>query len=558
MKKILIFFIFIVYQTCLQSKESPLQEFNQKYLSNYFSALLYSNNMNDEKALKHFNSSKYLLSKHDNFLPNYVFNLVENNKINKAIITLENYKKKKIVDNFQLNVLSIINYIKNEEYVKAKIELNNLNSLNNNTGFDIIIAKTLKSYVDLFLNKKIDKNQEDFGKLSLVTMAFQECYLDQKKSDLYFLNLLDENEGDYSRYLYFYITNLINKKKFNELQNISANIDLLNTNLLVSQTKKWIDDEQYYNFTDFFSCQNENHLISEFLFLIANLYSSQEEFKLSNFYLYISQFLNEKFYFNNSLLSENYILSNNYVKAKQTLKKLNRKEDVYKWYNIKKTAQILTIENDEDYAINYIEKKLKNIRLFDIKILFDLGNIYKNFKDYETSIKYYNKVLELLDRKSFAYSETLYRRGSSYERLNNFAKSDEDLINSLKIIPDDPFVMNYLAYSWLERNYKIDLAMEMLIKAYNQEQDNPYIIDSLGWAYFLTENFVLSEKYLKQAVELKPYDPVISDHYGDVLWMLGRKLQAKYFWNKVLKMEYSDDLDLDEIKNKIILGIRKL
>ena len=162
-----------------------------------------------------------------------MFNQVENNKINKAIITLENKKKKKIVDNFQLNVLAIINYIKNEEYVKAKIELNNLNSLNNNTGFDIIIAKTLKSYVDLFLNKKIDKNQEDFGKLSLVTMAFQECYLDQKKSDLYFLNLLDENEGDYSRYLYFYITNLINKKKFNELQNISAKIDLLNTNLLV-------------------------------------------------------------------------------------------------------------------------------------------------------------------------------------------------------------------------------------------------------------------------------------------------------------------------------------
>ena len=95
MKKILIFFIFIVYQTCLQSKESPLQEFNQKYLSNYFSALLYSNNMNDEKALKHFNSSKYLLSNHDNFLPNYVFNLVENNKINKEIIKLENYKKKK-------------------------------------------------------------------------------------------------------------------------------------------------------------------------------------------------------------------------------------------------------------------------------------------------------------------------------------------------------------------------------------------------------------------------------------------------------------------------------
>ena len=108
--------------------------------------------------------------------------------------------------------------------------------------------------------------------------------------------------------------------------------------------------------------------------------------------------------------------------------------------------------------------------------------------------------------------------------------------------------MNYLAYSWLERDYKIDVALLMLEDAYNQEQDDPYIIDSIGWAYYLIKDYEKAEKYLVQAVQLMPDDPIVNDHYGDILWKLNRKIQARYFWKNTLKLKDIDDEMIKKIK----------
>ena len=117
------------------------------------------------------------------------------------------------------------------------------------------------------------------------------------------------------------------------------------------------------------------------------------------------------------------------------------------------------------------------------------------------------------------YADLLYKRGTSYERKKNFLKADEDLIESLKIDPDEPYVLNYLGYSWLERSYKIPDAMDMLKEAYSLRENDPYITDSIGWAYYLIKDFVNAKKYLEKAVKLMPYDPIVNVHYGDVLWM---------------------------------------
>ena len=129
------------------------------------------------------------------------------------------------------------------------------------------------------------------------------------------------------------------------------------------------------------------------------------------------------------------------------------------------------------------------------------------------------------------------------------------MLNSLKINPDDAYVLNYLAYSWLERDYKIDEAFQMLEKAYSEKSNDPYIIDSIGWAYYLIDNYVEAEKYLKRAVELMPEDPTVNDHYGDILWKLNRKIQARYFWNNVLNLEDSDEDIIKNINIKMIEGI---
>ena len=185
-----------------------------------------------------------------------------------------------------------------------------------------------------------------------------------------------------------------------------------------------------------------------------------------------------------------------------------------------------------------------------------MANITKNFEKFKTSIKHYNKVLlQIEDRNSNAYADVLFRRGGSHERNKNFVKSDNDLLESLKINPDNEYVLNYLAYSWLERDIKIDQAIRMLEKAYEQKQNDPFIIDSIGWAYYLTGDFIKAEEFIKRAVQLMPDDPVVNDHYGDILWRLDKKLQAKYFWKSVLSFDETEDEMKIQLKSKILFGL---
>ena len=163
----------------------------------------------------------------------------------------------------------------------------------------------------------------------------------------------------------------------------------------------------------------------------------------------------------------------------------------------------------------------------------------------------------MIDDNSEIKSDVLYRRGASYERIGKYKEADQDLFHSLEINPDDAYVLNYLAYSWLERNYKINEAIDMLETAYEAESDDPYIIDSIGWAYFLIDDYIKAEKFLKRAVELMPDDPIVNDHYGDILWKLNRKIQARYFWSNVLKMDDAEEDMIDKINIKMIEGLKK-
>ena len=139
--------------------------------------------------------------------------------------------------------------------------------------------------------------------------------------------------------------------------------------------------------------------------------------------------------------------------------------------------------------------------------------------------------------------------------MGKWEKSEKDLKRSLDLNPDQAYVLNYLAYSWLEQNKKIDEAYEMLKKANNLKKDNPYILDSLGWALNLKGNYIDAKFYIEEALTYLPSDPIISDHYGDILWKLGKKIQARYFWKYALAHEDTSEEKIKIIKNKILKGI---
>ena len=351
---------------------------------------------------------------------------------------------------------------------------------------------------------------------------------------------------------------MIKKNKFNDVKEITSKVDYLNSTLLLSQGKSWIESQNYEKFQDIFSCQNHNDIISEFLFLISNLYSSQDNFERSNFYLYLSNYLNPKFVYNLSLVVENNFLNKDYMKSKKILFNFKKKDKFYYWFRIKKEAQIIAKEdNNKKRSVAFITSEFNKIKKHNHKMIFDIANFYKSSKDYENAIKYYSKVIEDLDDNNIIKADVLYRRGGSYDRIGEYEKSDKDLLMSLNIEPNDAYVLNYLAYSWLERDYKIDEALEMLKIAYESESNDPYIIDSIGWAYYLIEDYSKAEKFLRRAVELMPEDPIVNDHYGDILWKLDQKIQARYFWKNVLKMKKAEEEMKDKINLKLIRGIKK-
>ena len=551
-----ILIVFLLYQTPLYSKSTSFSGFDSKNLSKYFSGIVAFENKDNSTALEFFNSSKTLLNKHDTYLKKYIYSLVLENKISQAINVIKVNKVSNKNNFFDAYLLLILDSLKKKDFKKASIYINNAINLRDLDKFNSAVLENLKQYTYVFKENRIPNNKTNFGKLSNISETFQRCYLGYEDTDDYFSNLINDKEANYTRYIYFYLSYLIENDRIIDAKKITKDLEYINTTLLLSQGKSWIESENSKKLKDFFSCKNSDDLIGEFLFLISNLYSSQDNFERSNFYLYLSNFLNPKFVFNLSLVVENQYLNGEYKKVKKTLKKFKKEYNFYYWYRIKKETKIIAKEKNDVDSLDYIKEVFDKIDDPNEKILFDIANFYKSSKKYEEAIKYYSKIINSLDVTSKVKSDLLYRRGSCYERIGKNKNSDKDLLYSLKINPEEAYVLNYLAYSWLERDYKINEAIEMLEKAYSLKSNDPYIIDSIGWAHYLTKDYLKAEKFLKRAVELMPDDPIVSDHYGDILWKLNRKIQARYFWHSVLKMDDAKTEMKEKINIKLIEGLK--
>ena len=551
-----ILIILLFYQNTLFTKSNSFEKIDSKNLSKYFSGIVAFGNKKNSEALDFFNSSKILINAHDPFLKRYVSSLVLENKVLQAIqIIKQNYENENI-DFFDSYLLLIIDSLKKNELDIAYEYISIANNFTEQDRFNLAILESLKQYVYLFKEKKFLDDKKNFGRLSYISETFQKCYLDDPNTGRYFSKLINDPESDFTRYIYFYISYLVENDNLNEAKVITDEIEFLNSTLLLSQGKSWIDNGNLQKFKEVFSCKNHNDLIAEFLFLISNLYSAQDNYEMSNFYLNLSNFLNPRFVFNLSLVAENHYFNKDYEKAKKVLKRFKKDDDFYYWFRLKKEAQIISAQRNNQESLNFIKFNFDKIENPNEKILFDVANFYKKAKNYEEAISYYSKIIENLDDNSDIKSDILYRRGGTYERIKNYEKADKDLIDALQITPDDAYILNYLAYSWLERDYKINEAIKMLETAYELESDDPYIIDSIGWAYYLTDDYPRAEKFLKRAVELMPDDPIVNDHYGDILWKLNRKIQARYFWTNVLKMKDTEKELIEKINIKMIEGLK--
>ncbi len=546
--------IFLIYQTSSFSKVSDVNKFDEKNLSNYFSAVLSINNNDAKNSLKFLENSKILNDRHEEHFKNYIKSLVANEKVDLAI------KKIKYSQNnysfLEREVILLADNIIKKNFEKSSLNLEKIESLiDPDDRYHIILSKVLKNYLEVFKNNNIESyKNNDFAELDDISLAFLSCYFDLKNTTKRFEEFI-EYDGSSSRYIYFYLDYLVEQNKIKKIDQVLQNINQLNKPLLIAQSVKWIEEKNYNKLDNLFSCKNEKDIIAEFFYLIANLYSSQGLYKESNFYIILAKYLNPNFTLNSTLLIENYMDTKKYKLVKNELSNIEKDNVIYNWFKVKKNASIIQETKNDDTALKFIKKEYEKIQNPSNKILFDMANILRNFQDYEGAIEIYSNLIRYPNYSAEEYADLLYKRGTSYERKKDFLKADEDLIESLKIDPDEPYVLNYLGYSWLERSYKIPEAMDMLKEAYSLRENDPYITDSIGWAYYLIEDFVNAKKYLEKAVKLMPYDPIVNDHYGDVLWRLNKKVQARYFWNGVLKLEDTEEKLKKEIEKKLVFGL---
>ena len=553
--KLVLIFLFILNP--LYSKNKTFNDFNLDHLSNYFSGIVAYDNNDNSEALIYFRSSKSLIKQHNSYLEKYIYSLVLGGKVPQAINEIKQNLTENNSNFFEAHLLLALDSLKKKNYKQSKEHLERSYAFIQNNKISLVIAETLKEYLYVFEKNELPNSKKKFGNFSFTNEVLQRCFLNDKKTKNYFENLINnENEPDYSRYIFFYLNYLVENERYTEAKTITENIDYLNSTILISQAKHWIENEEIKEFKKFFSCKDSQDIVSELFFLIANLYSSKNDYENSNFYLNISYDLNPKFIFNLSLLAENSYFIKDYKKTIDILKAFNKKYYFYYWFRLKKETHIISKQQNKETSLNFISSKFKTIKDPSAKIIFDIANFHKSAKKYKKAIHFYDQVMLKINIDSPLYSEILYRRGGSYERMGDYINSDKDLLKSLKVNPNDAYVLNYLAYSWLERNYNVDSALEMLESAYQSESNDPYIIDSIGWAYYLIGDYLKAEEFLKRAVELMPEDPTVNDHYGDILWKLDRKIQARYFWENVLDLEETEEKMIKNIKIKLIDGLQ--
>jgi len=190
----------------------------------------------------------------------------------------------------------------------------------------------------------------------------------------------------------------------------------------------------------------------------------------------------------------------------------------------------------------------------DTEAILALGNILRSRKEFAECADVYGKAVANLAMPEKSNWVTFYFRGICYERSKQWPNAEADLKKALVLFPDQPLVLNYLGYSWIDQGVNLDEGMSMIRRAVEQRPDDGYIVDSLGWANYRIGNYDEAVKELERAVELKPDDSTINDHLGDAYWRIGRVLEAHFQWSHAKDLN-PDPEDLPKIEEKLKAGL---
>ena len=293
--------------------------------------------------------------------------------------------------------------------------------------------------------------------------------------------------------------------------------------------------------------------LSEVLFTTASVLFGEEVARDTMVYLQLAIYLRDE------LAPAHFMLANLYEQAGQHEQAIIEYDRIPKNSIFYRRGQIRIALNLE--AMGEVSAALQKLNdMSDAGIdaresLATKGDIYRAEKLYKQAIRAYSEALRSNEAPDGDIWTIYYARGIAYERSGRWQQAEADFLKALELKPDQPDVMNYLGYSWLVQGVKIEEAQSYIARAVSVRPHDAHIVDSMGWALYLSGEFENATRFLEKAVELAPQDPTVNEHLGDAYWRSGRKAEARFQWDRALTFQPDEETER-EIRRKLKSGMQ--
>ena len=519
-------------------------------IKNYlYGSILFGQNKHNQAA-KYFEKSSILKQEHFDYDFKYLTSLLLSGKLNEASEYAEQVKSE-YQGIFIFDFVEVLKLIKEKKNEQALLKLKTIKPKDQLVDQMFELLKFWLKLENLTIEKKIDfinTFSTSYKNINLINKFLASSFVNEDK-------LIESSQEEIlknkklTRYHVFITWNHIKNNKISDARKILE--DSLKTNpnnLLLKQT--FLDlEKKDSKILKFFNERSIDDNYSEIFYIFSNLFQQRNDIDFSQLLLSAALDFNHNFLSNKILYFENKMLEDSEYDFKESdIQKVKNIGSEYAWYI---DYQLLIRDNKKD--IKELKKYLsiKNIFLKNkIKVFADF---YRSKKNYTLALSYYNQYEKIEEDLNWRF---YFSKGACLERLKKWNEAEIYLKKSVELSPNEYTVINYLAYSWLERGEKIDEATSMLEDAVKLSKwQLGYIIDSLGWAYFLKGDYEKAEKLLLMAYEKTSSESEVYDHYGDVLWKNKKFLQARYVWQNALKLETIDDERKLKIEGKLLNGL---
>lgn len=297
---------------------------------------------------------------------------------------------------------------------------------------------------------------------------------------------------------------------------------------------------------------NANDGMAEVFYNLGEALSTEGGGSIGLIYLQLALYLKPEFPFALAALANVYEGMKRYEDAIEVYDRIPAGTPLAVSIDVRKAFNLNQLERTDEAKALLDRLIAANPR--DLRPLDAQGSILRARKRWDEAVVYYSRAIDLIEKPEKQHWTYWYARGTSYERMKQWAKAEPDLLKAMKLNPDQALILNYLGYSWIDQGKNLQRGLKLIEKAVALKPDDGYIVDSLGWAHYKLGNYTEAVKYLERAVELRPEDPVLNDHLGDAYWRVGRTREAKFQWDQALTLNPEPE-DAEKIRAKVQSGL---